>query len=299
MFNCSVIFVLLRKDGDGWQGAEISIKTCDGTELLSPTTLECTVQDFFCIDTDFTGKDIVVTVTDDSYPSEVMWTVYDPAGNEVHSGGACEETSTSEECILSQEFECSSSYSYSYSMIYCYSDCDLSNGPSNLCISETQLDSCLYDCGSKYTLLKDYIIKVPFNRKNNYILTINLFLGECTCFSFFLVVYNDHMFLHDHAGCTQAYALDNFCGSFSYSYTCPEGDTDVGAGWCYHETSTVKARVSNESAETITKPLSELKVGDFITKEHGFTEVMALPHSKMTQKSFEITMALIQHQRQV
>ena len=39
--------------------------------------------------------------------------------------------------------------------------------------------------------------------------------------------------------------------------------------------------------------------GDFITKEHGFTEVMALPHSKMTQKSFEITMALIQHQRQV
>ena len=84
-------------------------------------------------------------------------------------------------------------YSYwSYSMIYCYSDCDLSTGTSNLCISETQLDSCLYDCGSKYTLLKDYITKVPFNRKNNYILTINLFLGECTCFSF-LLVYNDHV----------------------------------------------------------------------------------------------------------
>ena len=107
------------------------------------------------------------------------------------------------------------------------------------------------------------------------------------------------MFLHNHAGCSQAFALDNFCGSFSYSYACPEGDLDVGAGWCYHESSTVNARVSNESTATVTKPLSELKVGDFITKEHGFTEVMALPHSKMAQKSFEITMAPIQHQRQV
>ena len=68
---------ILCIDGDGWQGAEISISTCDGTEVLAATTLSCAYGDYFCVD-DFGAQDVVVTVTDDYYSSEVEWELFTP-----------------------------------------------------------------------------------------------------------------------------------------------------------------------------------------------------------------------------
>ena len=93
---------ILCIDGDGWQGAEISISTCDGTEVLAATTLSCAYEDYFCVD-DFGEQDVVVTVTDDYYSSEVEWTLYNATGSSLIYGGACYHLTTSEnpdsECL--------------------------------------------------------------------------------------------------------------------------------------------------------------------------------------------------------
>ena len=93
---------ILCIDGDGWQGAEISISTCDGTEVLAATTLSCAYEDYFCVD-DFGEQDVVVTVTDDYYSSEVEWTLYSAIGSSLIYGGACDHLTTSEnpdsECL--------------------------------------------------------------------------------------------------------------------------------------------------------------------------------------------------------
>ena len=83
-------------DGDGWQGAEISISTCDGTEVLAATTLSCAYEDYFCVD-DFGEQDVVVTVTDDSWSSEVEWELFDSNGLSLIQGNDCEYASTADD----------------------------------------------------------------------------------------------------------------------------------------------------------------------------------------------------------
>ena len=117
---------ILCIDGDGWQGAEISISTCDGTEVLAATTLSCAYEDYFCVD-DFGEQDVVVTVTDDYYSSEVEWELFDSNSLSLIQGNDCEYASTADDaestCPVydSTTFSCDYDDYYYYGGYYCSS----------------------------------------------------------------------------------------------------------------------------------------------------------------------------------
>ena len=110
---------ILCIDGDGWQGAEISISTCDGTEVLAATTLSCAYEDYFCVD-DFGEQDVVVTVTDDSWSSEVEWELFDSNGLSLIQGNDCEYASTADDAESTCPVYDSTTFSCDYDDYYYY-----------------------------------------------------------------------------------------------------------------------------------------------------------------------------------
>ena len=49
----------------------ITMKTCDGTVLLSDETMSCTTEEYICVDNYVDGTDVFVDVTYVEYPTEV------------------------------------------------------------------------------------------------------------------------------------------------------------------------------------------------------------------------------------
>jgi len=71
--------------GDGWSGATITVSSCDGTELLSATTLEaglCGSGNYFCFDNS-AGHNLVVTVVAGTWSSEVSWQLFNENGDDM------------------------------------------------------------------------------------------------------------------------------------------------------------------------------------------------------------------------
>ena len=76
--------------GDGWNAAQISVTTCDGTVLQSGITLESGADGFadICIPpTEDTGGGYVVTVTPGQNPYQVAWELVNVDGEIALSGG--------------------------------------------------------------------------------------------------------------------------------------------------------------------------------------------------------------------
>jgi len=101
--NCGGSSYILAQDsyGDGWNGATVTVKTCDGTPLLNEATFGdglCQSSKVFCFDNPAAAP-LVVETTEGDYPSEVSWSLYNENGGTL-SGGAgeviseCTTTST-------------------------------------------------------------------------------------------------------------------------------------------------------------------------------------------------------------
>ena len=90
--------------GDGWDGAQLSIVSCDGMDLVRPSTLISS--DFglarVCFDT---SQGFRIKVSDRDYV-DVSWTFVDPATGQVKYQGTA-NTVLSEKCCSSTEWQVS------------------------------------------------------------------------------------------------------------------------------------------------------------------------------------------------